>query len=74
MMIESKRCAIVLSPSAERAAAIVRHRAQMGCYKATTPEEPPRSVSLVYPSARLLPVRTRVFIEFMKQELKATLS
>jgi DNA-binding transcriptional LysR family regulator len=36
-------------------------------------EEPPRSVSLVYPSARLLPLRTRVFIEFMKQELKATL-
>jgi hypothetical protein len=31
-------------------------------------------VSLVYPSARLLPVRTRVFIECMKQELKATLS
>jgi DNA-binding transcriptional LysR family regulator len=36
-------------------------------------EEPPRSVSLVYPTARLLPVRTRVFIEFMKQELKAML-
>ena len=36
-------------------------------------EEPPRSVSLVYPTARLLPLRTRVFIEFMKQELKATL-
>jgi DNA-binding transcriptional LysR family regulator len=36
-------------------------------------EEPPRSVSLVYPSARLLPVRTRTFIEFLKQELKATL-
>lgn len=36
-------------------------------------EEPPRSVSLVYPSARLLPLRTRVFIEFMKQELKSTL-
>ncbi len=36
-------------------------------------EEPPRSVSLVYPSARLLPLRTRAFIEFMKQELKAAL-
>ena len=36
-------------------------------------EEPPRSVSLVYPTARLLPLRTRVFIEFMKQELQATL-
>jgi DNA-binding transcriptional LysR family regulator len=36
-------------------------------------EELPRDVSLVYPSARLLPVRTRLFIEFMKQELKATL-
>jgi DNA-binding transcriptional LysR family regulator len=36
-------------------------------------EEPPRSVSLVYPSARLLPLRTRAFIEFMKQELKSTL-
>ncbi len=35
-------------------------------------EEPPTSVSLVYPSARLLPLRTRVFIEFMKQELKET--
>ena len=36
-------------------------------------EEPPRSVSLVYPTARLLPLRTRVFIEFMKQELKSML-
>jgi DNA-binding transcriptional LysR family regulator len=36
-------------------------------------EEPPRRVSLVYPSARLLPLRTRAFIEFMKQELKSTL-
>lgn len=36
-------------------------------------EEPPRNVSLVYPSARLLPLRTRVFIEWMKQELQATL-
>jgi DNA-binding transcriptional LysR family regulator len=30
-------------------------------------------VSLVYPSARLLPLRTRAFIEFMKEELKSTL-
>lgn len=36
-------------------------------------EEAPRGVSLVYPSARLLPVRTRALIEFMKQELNATL-
>lgn len=36
-------------------------------------EEPARNVSLVYPSARLLPLRTRVFIEWMKQELRATL-
>jgi DNA-binding transcriptional LysR family regulator len=33
-----------------------------------------RNVSLVYPSARLLPLRTRVFIEWMKQELPATLA
>ncbi|HWY72518.1 MAG TPA: LysR substrate-binding domain-containing protein [Burkholderiaceae bacterium] len=37
-------------------------------------EEPPKSVSLVYPSARLLPLRTRVFIEFMKHELGQTLA
>jgi DNA-binding transcriptional LysR family regulator len=36
-------------------------------------EQAPRSVSLVYPSARLLPLRTRVFIEFMKRELNETL-
>jgi DNA-binding transcriptional LysR family regulator len=36
-------------------------------------EEPPRSVSLVYPSARLLPVRTRVFIDFLMRELQAIL-
>jgi DNA-binding transcriptional LysR family regulator len=36
-------------------------------------EEAPLSVSLVYPSARLLPLRTRAFIEFMKEELKSTL-
>ena len=33
-------------------------------------ELPPRPVSLVYPHARLLPARTRVFIEWMKQELR----
>jgi DNA-binding transcriptional LysR family regulator len=37
-------------------------------------EEPALGVSLVYPSARLLPVRTRVFVEFMKRELKGTLT
>jgi len=36
-------------------------------------EEPPKNVSLVYPSARLLPLRTRVLIEWLKRELKATL-
>ncbi len=31
----------------------------------------PRPVSIVYPHARLLPARTRAFIDWMKQELKA---
>jgi DNA-binding transcriptional LysR family regulator len=34
-------------------------------------EVEPWPVSLTYPSARLLPSRTKVFIEWMKQELKA---
>jgi len=33
-------------------------------------EAPPRTISVVYPHARLLPARTRLFIEWMKQELK----
>ena len=33
-------------------------------------EPPPRPINIVYPHARLLPMRTRVFIEWMKQELK----
>jgi len=33
-------------------------------------EPPPRPVSVVYPHARLLPARTRLFIEAMKQELR----
>lgn len=33
-------------------------------------EPPPRPVSVVYPHARLLPLRTRVFIEWIRQELK----
>ena len=33
-------------------------------------EPPPRPVSVVYPHARLLPARTRVFIDWMKQELR----
>jgi len=33
-------------------------------------EPPPRPINLVYPHARLLPMRTRVFIEWMKRELK----
>jgi DNA-binding transcriptional LysR family regulator len=36
-------------------------------------EVEPNPVSLVYPSARLLPSRTRLFIDWMKQELKAAL-
>lgn len=34
-------------------------------------EPPPRPISVVYPHARLLPVRTRVFIEWMRKELRA---
>jgi DNA-binding transcriptional LysR family regulator len=33
-------------------------------------EPPPRPVSIVYPHARLLPTRTRVFIDWMREELK----
>lgn len=33
-------------------------------------EPPPRPISLVYPHARLLPMRTRVFIDWMRKELK----
>jgi DNA-binding transcriptional LysR family regulator len=33
-------------------------------------EPPPRPVSVVYPHARLLPARTKAFIEFIKQELR----
>ena len=32
-------------------------------------EPPPRPVSVVYPHARLLPTRTKVFIEWIQQEL-----
>lgn len=32
-------------------------------------EPPPRPISLVYPHARLLPMRTRVFIDWMRNEL-----
>ena len=32
-------------------------------------EPPPRPINIVYPHARLLPARTRVFIEWIKQEL-----
>ena len=32
-------------------------------------EPPPRPINIVYPHARLLPTRTRVFIEWIKQEL-----
>ena len=31
-------------------------------------EPPPRPVSVIYPNARLLPARTRAFIDWMKQE------
>lgn len=33
-------------------------------------EQPPRPVSIVYPHARLLPTRTRVFVDWMREELK----
>ncbi len=32
-------------------------------------EPPPKPISIVYPHARLLPARTRVFVEWMKREL-----
>jgi len=32
-------------------------------------EPPPRPISVVYPHARLLPARTKAFIDFIKQEL-----
>lgn len=32
-------------------------------------ELPPRPISIVYPHARLLPARTRAFIDFMRQEI-----
>jgi DNA-binding transcriptional LysR family regulator len=32
-------------------------------------EPPPRPISVVYPHARLLPARTRAFIDFIKQDL-----
>ena len=31
-------------------------------------EPPPRPVSVIYPNARLLPARTRAFIDWMKDE------
>ena len=34
-------------------------------------EPPPRPINVIYPHARLLPARTKVFIEGIKQELKA---
>jgi DNA-binding transcriptional LysR family regulator len=34
-------------------------------------EAAPRTISVIYPHARLLPARARVFIEWMKQELRA---
>jgi DNA-binding transcriptional LysR family regulator len=33
-------------------------------------EAPPRPLSVVYPHARLLPARTKVFIEWIRQELQ----
>jgi DNA-binding transcriptional LysR family regulator len=34
-------------------------------------EAPPRTISVVYPHARLLPTRTKILIAWMKQELKS---
>ena len=36
-------------------------------------EPPPRPISIVYPHARLLPSRTRAFVDWIKDHLKATL-
>ncbi|MDN0073454.1 LysR family transcriptional regulator [Crenobacter sp. SG2303] len=36
-------------------------------------QPPPRPVSIVYPHAKLLPLRTRLFIDWMKRELGTTL-
>ena len=33
-------------------------------------ESPPRPLSVVYPHARLLPTRTRVLVDWMREELK----
>lgn len=33
-------------------------------------EDPPRPINVVYPHARLLPMRTRVFIDWIRNELK----
>ena len=33
-------------------------------------EKPPRPINILYPHARLIPARTRVFIEWIKQRLK----
>lgn len=32
-------------------------------------ESPPRPISIVYPHARLLPARTRAFIEFLRTDV-----
>lgn len=34
-------------------------------------EQPPRPISIVYPHARLLPARTRAFVEWARQEITA---
>jgi DNA-binding transcriptional LysR family regulator len=34
-------------------------------------EPPTKPISIVYPHARLLPARTRVFVDWMKRELGA---
>jgi DNA-binding transcriptional LysR family regulator len=34
-------------------------------------ESPASPLNVVYPHARLLPTRTRVFIDWMREELKA---
>jgi DNA-binding transcriptional LysR family regulator len=34
-------------------------------------ERPPRPISVVYPHARLLPVRTRVFIDWIRNDISA---
>ncbi|GAB2579143.1 LysR family transcriptional regulator [Ramlibacter solisilvae] len=68
-------CAAGLGPSRFQSYQVVQHvRDQRLRVVLQRFQEPARNVSIVYPSARLLPLRTRVFIEWLKSELQATLT